>query len=370
MQVRRWTSSLRDDFGYAWVAGFAMAVATALIAVVYDLPVRDPDGIIPSYFRMPLIIAVAILADIVPRALWRARRAPRHLGASWLAVTRERWPASHWRFAVGGVLAWYLTYATFRNIKSFAPFVNTHVYDEGMAKLDRILWLGNNPSTVLHDLLGTQWAASFLSLVYLVWIVLVPATIAIALVFTRNTHAGSWYVTAIAFDWALGAAIYLMFPSIGPIYSTPRLFDDLKHTYVTDLQDSMWADRIEVLAGPWAADGLQTIAAFASLHVGIMVTICLVVQAIGLPRWVRLSAWVFLGLTVVSTIYLGWHFSIDAIAGAALGALTFWAAALATGNHVGLRPRLRSEAPAPTLPQADSPAAVPVRQDQGGGQAR
>uniref|UniRef100_UPI00286AB651 phosphatase PAP2 family protein n=1 Tax=Nocardioides sp. TaxID=35761 RepID=UPI00286AB651 len=246
MQVRRWTSSLRDDFGYAWVAGLAMAAATAFIAVVYDLPVRDPDGIIPSYIRMPLIIVVAILADIVPRVLWRARRAPRTVGATWLEVTRERWPASHWRFAVGGVLAWYLTYATFRNIKSFVPFVNEHVYDEGMAKLDRILWLGNNPSTVLHDLLGTQWAATFLSLVYIIWIVLVPATIAIALVFTRNTHAGSWYVTAIAFDWALGAAIYLMFPSIGPIYSTPQLFDDLKHTYVTDLANSMWADRVTV----------------------------------------------------------------------------------------------------------------------------
>uniref|UniRef100_UPI00286B35E0 phosphatase PAP2 family protein n=1 Tax=Nocardioides sp. TaxID=35761 RepID=UPI00286B35E0 len=162
-------------------------------------------------------------------------------------------------------------------------------------------------------------------------------------------------------DWALGAAIYLMFPSIGPIYSTPQLFDDLKHTYVTDLANSMWADRVTVLADPRAADGLQTIAAFASLHVGIMVTICLVVRAIGLHRWIQVASWVFLGLTVVSTIYLGWHFSIDAIAGAALGALTFWAAALATGNHVGLRPQLRSaDVPEPVV----APATVPVKQDQ------
>jgi len=341
VQVRRWTSSLRDDFGYAWLAGFVMAATTVLLAVVYDLPVRDPDAIIPSYIRMPLIILVAILTDIVPRALWRARRAPRTIGSTWLEVTRERWPASHWRFAIGGALAWYLTYAAFRNIKSFVPFVNDHVYDEGMAKLDRILWLGNDPSTVLHDLLGTQWAATLMSLVYIVWIVLVPATIAIALVFTRNTNAGSWYVTAVAFDWALGAAIYLMFPSIGPIYSTPQLFDDLRHTYVTDLQNSMWGDRLDVLAGPWAADGLQTIAAFASLHVGIMVTICLVVRAVGLPRWIQVISWAFLGLTIVATTYLGWHFSIDVIAGAALGAFTFWTAALATGNHVGLRPALR-----------------------------
>ena len=88
---------------------------------------------------------------------------------------------------------------------------------------------------------------------------------------------------------------------------------------------------------------LQTIAAFPSLHVGIMVTICLIVQYVGLARWIRVVSWVFLGLTVLATIYLGWHYFVDVIAGAAVGSVTVWAAALATGNHVGLRPRLAQE---------------------------
>ena len=51
---------------------------------------------------------------------------------------------------------------------------------------------------------------------------------------------------------------------------------------------------------------------------------------------------IFLALTVVGTIYLGWHFVMDAFGGAAVGAAGVWIAALGTGNHVSGWPRLRS----------------------------
>ncbi|MDO9497906.1 MAG: phosphatase PAP2 family protein, partial [Nocardioides sp.] len=191
----------------------------------------------------------------------------------------------------------------------------------------------------------TGFAAQVFSAVYIIWIVLVPVSIAIALVWTRHTAAGSWYVTAVAFDWALGAAIYLLFPSVGPIYSDPETFAGLPETYVSQLQESMWDDRLAVVGDVVGSGTLQTIAAFASLHVGIMVTICLIVEYVGLARWIRITSWVFLVLTVFATVYLGWHFFIDAIAGAVLGAGTVWLAAMATGNRVGLRPRLRRDEP-------------------------
>ncbi len=162
-----------------------------------------------------------------------------------------------------------------------------------------------------------------------------PVTIAIALVWTRATRAGEWYVTAVAIDWALGAVLYVVLPTVGPIYSDPRTFAALPETYVSRLQESMGADRVAVLADPVGAGTLQTIAAFASLHVGIMVTICLIVELIKMPRWVRVSSWVFLALTCLSTVYLGWHFAIDVVAGAALGAFAVWLAGLATGNRGG-----------------------------------
>lgn len=323
-----------------------MAVAMVVFSVINEIPIRDPDSLIPGYIRFPAIVLGAIALDVVPRLVWRSRQSLKSVPEHWRNIMRERWPLSHWVFAVGGVTAWYLTYATFRNLKNMAPFINHKNWDVEFAKLDRELWFGNDPATVMHDLFGTGVAAHFFSAIYFIWIALVPVSIAIALVWTRHTRAGSWYVTAVAFDWMLGATFYILFPSVGPIYNSEQrpLFAGLPETYNTRLADTMWDDRIAVMGDRFASGALQTIAAFPSLHVGIMVTICLIVQYVGLARWIKVTSWVFLGLTILATIYLGWHFFIDVIAGAALGSVTVWAAAMVTGNHVGVRPQMQTSA--------------------------
>ena len=173
--------------------------------------------------------------------------------------------------------------------------------------------------------------------VYLVWIGLVPASLAIALVWTRRSPAGAWYVTAISLDWCLGAALYFAVPSLGPVYSSPEWFASLPHTPNTSVSEMLLADRIEVLAGPWDTGTVQTIAAFASLHVAVMVTICLMAEQMRLPVAIRVPAWVFLALTCVATVYLGWHFFVDVLAGVLVGAAAFVLAARATGNPLRRR---------------------------------
>lgn len=346
------------QFALAWGAGLLLAASAVAMATIEGLPIRDPDAIIPGYVRMPAIVLGAILLDIVPRVIHRARSL-RELAPIWRAVVAERWPASHWRFALAGMAAWYLSYAAFRNVKSMAPFVNERSWERPMAEADRVLFAGHDPAELLHQLLGTGIAAHLLSAVYIVWIVLVPVSIAIALVWTRHTRAGEWYVTAVAVDWCLGALLYVLFPTVGPIYSDEALFDDLPETYVSRLQESMWADRVDVLADPWGSGTLQTIAAFASLHVGVMVTICLIAELVALPRWVRISSWVFLALTCVSTVYLGWHFVVDVIGGAALGAFAVWIAGLATGNRTGWRTRLMPDRASSAHPATLAPRSAP-----------
>ncbi|MGA8211654.1 MAG: phosphatase PAP2 family protein [Nocardioidaceae bacterium] len=342
-------------FGYAVVQSLALAAAAVAVALVYHLPLRDPDGAsMPTYVRLPVILLLAFLTDVVPRSAWRAWQArdPRRLPATLVAVVRERWPWSHVRFALVGLGAWYLTYVAFRNLKSFVPFVNRRLWDATLERLDRALWLGHDPAAVLHGWLGTGWAAHALSFVYVAWIVLVPITLVVALVWSRDRTGGAWYVTAVAVDWVLGAATYFAVPTLGPVYVEPETFASLPHTYVTTLQESMIGDRFTVLHDPFATHAVQTIAAFASLHVGIMVTVCLMAELLRLRRWVRLSMWAFLGLTAVATVYLGWHYAADVLGGVVLGSLGVWVAALGTGNHVRGRPRLVVD-PAPAGGDAD-----------------
>lgn len=327
-----------ENFRFAGLLAIGLACAAGIVAVVYDLPLRDPDGVAgPNYIRLPLILLLAFLTDVLPRTIGRAG-SPREVLGTFVKVTRERWPLEHVRFALLGLGTWYLTYVAFRNLKSFVPFVNSNLWDRELAGFDRVLFLGHDPAVLLHHLLGAGWAAHVMSFIYIAWIVFVPFSLVIALVWSRNVTGGAWYVTAVAVDWVLGAATYYAVPSVGPIYARPRQFTGLAPTWVSDLQDMMLGERREVLADPFATHAVQTIAAFASLHVGILATVCIMAHLLGLPRLVRSALWMFLALTVIATVYLGWHYVSDALAGAVLGAAGVWVAAIATGNHVRGRP--------------------------------
>jgi hypothetical protein len=337
----------RERFGFAIAMAIGLTAVAVVVSVVYNLPFRDPDGVAgPTYVRLPIILALAFLTDVLPRAVSRAHRAGslRLVGAQFLTVTKQRWTLEHIRFALLGLGSWYLTYVAFRNLKSFVPWVHKGLYDSTLSKIDRALFFGHDPAVVLHDVMGTGIAAHVMSFVYIAWIALVPATLAAALVWSRSVSGGSWLVTAVGVDWVLGAATYFLVPTVGPIYARPDLFSGLPHTDVTSLQMTMKADRAEVLLDPFATDAVQTIAAFASLHVGITVTVCVIAHLLGLNRWIRWSLWCFLFLTVLATVYLGWHYFADTLGGVVLGIAGAWIAALGTGNHIRGRPVYRRSA--------------------------
>lgn len=327
-----------ERLAFAAVQSVVLAVVAVVVAAVYGLPLRDPDGIAgPTYVRLPAILALVFLADVLPRIVVRLVRRREGLhGFSSLcgAVVRARWSLDHTRFVVLGLGSWYLTYVSFRNLKSFVPFVNPGTEDGRFAAVDRWIFHGHDPAALLHQLLGTGVAAHVMSAIYIAWLVFIPFSLAAALVGHRHASVGAWYLTALAVDWVLGVATYFVFPTLGPVYSTPADFAALPQTDAGRLQASMIADRAEVLADPFASDAVQSIAAFASLHVGMLVTACLIAHLLGMHRLVRYGLWFFVFLTVVSTVYLGWHFFADALGGAVLGSAAVWIAAAATGVKI------------------------------------
>jgi hypothetical protein len=325
----------KGSWRFAVTMSLCFAVAAMVVAWVYDLPLRDPDGVAgPTYVRLPLILLLALAADVLPRVVWRARRAPRTAKAKLVEIVRERWTWQHTRFAIVGLSAWYLTYVAFRNLKSAVPFVNRHLWDVTLDRLDRAIFFGHDPAVLLHDLFGEGVAAHFFSTVYVVWIGFVPFSLVVALVWSRNSRAGSWYVTAVAVDWVLGALTYFVVPSLGPVYSRPEVFAGLPHTWNTGIVEQLMQERHDVLVNPFNTDAVQTIAAFASLHVGIMVTVVVMAELLRMRRVIRYAMWVFLAVTVLATVYLGWHFFLDTVAGALLGYTGVAIAAWGTGNSM------------------------------------
>lgn len=317
-------------FGVPLAVTLSCALLTVLVAAVSGLPLRDPDGFLgPSYVRLPVIVAAMIGLDVLPRVL-RQRPGLRRVPRCVAEVLRTRWTRPRLAVVAAGLASFYLAYVAYRNLKNFLPSLRERLVDPVLMTTDRWLTGGPHPGNVLHDLLGTQLSAEVLSAVYMSFLALVPLSLAAALVWSDNLARGAWYVTALCFNWILGTVTYYVAPSLGPVYVRPSVFTDLPRTAVTDLQEKLYGDRLEVLADPRATDAVHGIAAFASLHVSIAFTAALITHRTGTSAPARAVAWAYLVLTVLATVYFGWHYLLDVPAGLAVGAGSVWLAARAT----------------------------------------
>lgn len=302
--------------------GATIAVCMAVIAVaaglLLGLPLRDPDSMVgPGYVRLPAFLVVVFAGDVVVRGVRRAGTSGSLLG-SFRTVVRERWTPSRLAYAMAGLLVFYVCYVANRSFKSYAPFLGDKLWDEPLARADAVLLGGADVPGLLHDVLGTGIAAHVLSVVYLLYLAFIPTTLALALVWKGDPGLGMSYVNALCVNWLLGSACYLLLPSLGPVYTDPTAYNDLAPTGVTALQRLLWDDRTAVLADP-TGPVMYGIGAFASLHVSILFTAALFAHRVGLGRRVRVVAWVWFALTTVATVYFGWHYVLDDVAGLAIG---------------------------------------------------
>jgi membrane-associated phospholipid phosphatase len=169
-----------------------------------------------------------------------------------------------------------------------------------------------------------------LSTAYVAFILFLPLTIGIALVFSRDLRAGLFYTTAQSINWLLGAASYFLLPALGPVYAEPALFAGLPHSEAAHLQGVLLDQRIAFLREPAVATP-QAIAAFASLHISMSFTAAVAAHLLGLGRRVKIALWAWFGITMTGTIYLGWHYVVDNIAGIVLGLMALALAGFLSG---------------------------------------
>ncbi|MEZ5096614.1 MAG: phosphatase PAP2 family protein [Nocardioides sp.] len=94
---------------------------------------------------------------------------------------------------------------------------------------------------------------------------------------------------------------------------------------VTDTQARYLAERAQLLAHPGAADAHAQVAAFASLHIEGLGDV-LARLAGWAPRWLSRTLGIFVALTAVATVQIGWHFVVDDLAGLLIAALAVVAA--------------------------------------------
>jgi len=307
------------------LAGPAVALITLVIALICtgaaDVRFRDPDHVAAGYFVMVgAAVVLLVWLDIALRAQREpGRRWPTRAAMS--AVRRTRWTRHRMLAAGGALLSFYVTYLAYRNLKGVIPLLRPgDLFDRELAEFDRAMFLGHDPPALLHDLLGTGISTHFLSTFYVAFIVFLPLSLAVALVFSRDLQTSLFYATALSLNWLIGAGSYFLLPALGPVYAYPEWFASLPHSEVTRLQGILLDDRIGFLKNPDTGTP-QAIAAFASLHIAMSFTALAAAHLLDLGRRLKIGLWIWNVVTIIATVYLGWHYFVDDIAGVAIGAL-------------------------------------------------
>jgi membrane-associated phospholipid phosphatase len=321
-----------------------MLAVTVLVAELTRLPIRDPDSVV-AYRSRVFIIGVGLVLFLVldvavrgaARAGWRRGRMRAEIAEVW----RTRWTRRRLLIALSAIVSFYITYFAYRNLKSFLPILVEANFDAVLLDLDRALLGGNDPAALLHALLGKGLASQVLSSVYLLYLTFVPLSVVAAVAWARRVAVGVWYVTAVNFNWVLGLISYYLVPSLGPVFVDPPLADQMPATAVWNLQQVLLVDRVRFVDDPMGSGAIQSIAGFASLHVSVLFTAALMAWLLRARRALQAALWALLALTVLATIYFGWHYVIDDVAGVIIGALSVYLAGLATGWR-GLPSRRRS----------------------------
>lgn len=317
------------------LAGPLVAVVTVIAALLatgaVGLPIRDPDHVAALYLVLVGFgVLVLVGIDIVVRARARSGRFPPPREAL-RSVREERWTARRAAAAGTALVGFYVTYMAYRNLKSVVPLLRPdELFDRRLADLDRSLFGGHDPAALLHTVLGTGVTAHVLSAAYVAFIVFLPLTIGIALVFARDLQSGLFYTTAQSLNWLLGAGSYFLLPSLGPIFAEPSAFAGLPHSEAARLQGVLLDQRVEFLRDPASATP-QSIAAFASLHISMSFTALVAAHLLGAGRRLRIGLWIWFAVTTLATIYLGWHYVLDDVGGLALGAMALVLAVVLTG---------------------------------------
>jgi hypothetical protein len=302
---------------YSWVIGLwvvvtLFALATAVRSYTIHVGFRDPGG---QFFSRRVAVSLVIfgpltLVDALIRTRrrgWSLRRTP--------VLLRERWPADRLIAAVSAIVGYYVVYVCYHNLKSWNAFNAPR--DAVLRRVDTWLFLGHSPAVLLHRLLGEHWADYALTVVYQSFSFWVPLSVVVALAFANRMRDAYVFVASAVWVWVLGVASYYLIPSLGPFASAPHHFAHLPHTVVTSTQAQFMSQRLHLLRHPGDSDAFSQLSAFASLHVGFTCMTLLVVRHFGFRRQSQAMA-VYLAAVMLATVYLGWHFAIDVVAGVVL----------------------------------------------------
>lgn len=292
-------------------AGYAVAGA-------YGLPIHWPVGyLFGQTKKIALVAYLILLGGFLADSLLGARARAGHLRELLFSP----------RFLVELLLAIVAVHGTvmvFVNLKQFVPALNQTLYDSPLWRIDAWLHFGVEPSAVASDWAGENGWMDLLDQGYVLFF---PAQLAVPLLFLMSQRLRpqrAQFFFALCLLWMVGGLVYVLWPSLGPVYYRPSRFVWLEQApYARHLQVTLIQDYVRFRSDPgyYAVKLSHGVAALPSMHVGVLAFFAIATHRL---RTASVVLWLLTALTFVGSLALAWHYAIDGYAGVLLAAGAWW----------------------------------------------
>lgn len=287
----------------AAIVAFEFAAALAIgwsVGFQYQIPVA------PTGFAGLAVAIIGTLCFVFVRVAWFAwlrepgplRRIARELAAA------PTFPVLIMLLSAQmAVLAWF---------KVTMPHAVGFWADPLLADLDSALF-GRDPWRILHQ--APDWVGALIDRVYAGWAFLGLAVLIILAFCSQSLRRDRALVSYFLLICIAGLFQYLL-PSAGPVFYEavghgPRFGELPVRPWVQITADYLWSNYTG--AGDRVGGGIS---AMPSVHVGAGAWIALTFRAY-FPR-LRFAGWAYVATLFFGSVYLGWHYAVDGIAGIAI----------------------------------------------------
>lgn len=310
-----------EETPFQWVATYDYVIAgytaaTLVIAQVYGLTIDYPLLLNFNYdvfFLCLVAFFIVMLFPMVALQQWMEGHDDRPFGEASRKVMAEKYFSRQKLYDLVHILfLMKVLLVQYSCLKQAIPLINPWVYDDGLLLWDLWLHYGFNPMTGSVQFLGTSpEMVEFMDSAYLGWYAIQAPTLVIFafLIHHRPLHIA--FFSAYFCLWVFSGLITLILPSLGPIYISPEWFPHIDGTFADQLQSQLWGHYLAGLINPeqYQANIYEGIAAFPSLHVGVIALFSFFLYPI--HRGMGLAMGIFTAVTLVGSVYLGWHYAVD-----------------------------------------------------------
>ncbi len=297
------------------LAAIAIAASRVNVSILGSLP-----GTLLQF--LPTLLGYALVGIVVRAAVSAYRK---ELPAFIRVICRAGWITDTLRLALFGALTMHAYFW----IKLLVPVMHPRLFDQELWNIDQAMMGGLSPNVLFINIFSSPVAMRAIDWTY-ARVFFASMTIAFAFFLSApSRRVRIAFTTGNTTMWLAGAWLYMLLPSLGPAYRFPDLWLPLRemlpltHHFQTLLMRNY--QNVLRLVGGTPSSSVQLafgIAAFPSLHVAFQTFAFLWMRRVW--GYGEIVFGVFTLLIAIGSVVTGWHYLIDAVAGVALAAGSYW----------------------------------------------